>query len=199
MTVLRFVIAFKIEAEPLIEHYVLSRKKKIGLFPVYGGDNHALVLSGLGSEAAAGATDALYNEYGSPDNTLWLNIGVAGHTNLPLGTVVLANRIINRASGEHWPTVQPCSYTMASSELITVSAPENHYLPHTLYDMEAAGFYTAARQYAPAQWVQCLKVVSDNKQSPLDIFSTQQAGELMQQSRETLLQCINTLTRQETS
>ena len=51
--------------------------------------------------------------------------------------------------------------------LITVIFPKIRYTTNCLYDMEAAGFFKGARNFVGPEKVQCLKVVSDNKDSSI--------------------------------
>lgn len=199
MTTLRFVIAFKTEAIPVIGHFGLKKQNPVAGFPVFSNDQHALVLSGPGKAAAISATNHLYNLYGTTTNTFWLNFGVAGHPDLPLGTVVLAGDISESDSKNVWTTQQSFSNDMPRSHLITVNKPETQYRQRALYDMEAAGFYAAALQYAQADRVQCLKVVSDSKDFPVHTFSTRQARNLIQQAKPDLLSFIDAILEQDIS
>ncbi|MBN1379617.1 MAG: hypothetical protein JXA04_10320 [Gammaproteobacteria bacterium] len=198
MTALRMVVAFKIEASPLIEHYGLQQRKPIAEFPIFENDCHALVLSGLGSAAAAAATKYLHETCLKQQDCTWLNIGIAGHPRLAIGTVVLASQIADSSKSNSWKTSPGNSHQLPTSKLITVNTPETEYKYQALYDMEAAGFYVTALQYTQNNRIQCLKVVSDNRDSPLHTFSTQRASELMQKAKPVLLNYIDVLLKQDT-
>jgi hypothetical protein len=163
-----FVVALKAEAAPLIEHYGLRARTPKGMFSVYENENGnvALTLSGVGKTAAAAAVTYLHAVTGEPQHAAWLNIGIAGHRDHPLGTLLLAHKITDPAARRHWypPQVMPAGLT--SCELLCVDAPEAGYNSAALYDMEAAGFYAAACRCATAELAQCLKIVSDNSHSP---------------------------------
>ena len=197
MTTLRFVIAFKTEAMPVIERFGLKKQEAADDFPVFRNGQHALVLSGPGKAAAISATEYLYKLCGTTANTFWLNFGVAGHPDLPLGTIVLAGDISESDTEKVWTTQQSFASGVARSRLITVNKPETEYRQQALYDMEAAGFYAAALQYTQADRVQCLKVVSDNRDLPAYTFSTRQARKLMQQAQPDLLNFIDALLEQD--
>ena len=51
--------------------------------------------------------------------------------------------------------------------LITVIFPKIRYTTNCLYDMEAAGFFKGARNFVGPEKVQCIKIVSDNKDSSI--------------------------------
>jgi hypothetical protein len=197
MTGLRFVVAFKTEAMPIIEYFGLKQKKPPDEFPVFKNNQHALVLSGPGKAAVIAATNHLCKVSENTPDTFWLNIGIAGHPDLPIGTVVLASHISDSGSGESWATQQTFTGHLPASHLLTVTTPETHYRQKALYDMEAAGFYSTAVQFTQADRVQCLKVVSDNKDSPVHEFSARQASRLMQQAQPALISFLETLLEQD--
>ena len=53
------------------------------------------------------------------------------------------------------------------SSLTTVNFPKIRYNTNDLYDMEASGFFKAARSFVGPEKVQCLKIISDNKDSSI--------------------------------
>ena len=50
---------------------------------------------------------------------------------------------------------------------MTVIFPKIRYTTNYLYDMEAAGFFKGARNFVGPEKVQCIKIVSDNKDSSI--------------------------------
>lgn len=168
---LNLVVALKAEAAPLIEHYGLRARTPKGLFAIYENDNTALTISGVGKTAAAAAVAYLHAVTGERQHAAWLNIGIAGHRDHPLGTLLLAHKITDAYANRHWYPPQVLSSQimpakLTSCELICVDAPEAGYTGTALYDMETAGFYAAACRCSTAELVQCLKIVSDNAQAP---------------------------------
>ena len=55
-----------------------------------------------------------------------------------------------------------------------------------LRDMEAAGFYSAALQYAPPDRIYCLKVVSDNLRQPASEINARMVSRLIENRLPTL-------------
>lgn len=161
-----FVVALKAEAAPLIDHYGLRAQTPKGLFTIYARDNIALTVSGVGKTAAAAAVTYLHAVTGEPQHTAWLNLGIAGHRDLPLGALLLAHKITDKAANRHWYPPQILPTQLTGRELLCVDTPEAGYADEALYDMEAAGFYAAACRCSTAELVQCLKIVSDNAQAP---------------------------------
>jgi nucleoside phosphorylase len=161
-----FVVALKAEATPIIEFYRLRAYTPKGLFTVYERDNIKLIISGIGKTAAAAAVAYHYAISGQPEHTVWLNIGIAGHREDEIGGLRLAHKITDATTGRSWYPPQVISHTIATANLVTVENPEYDFGQASLYDMEAAGFYKLASRCATAEYVQCLKIISDNAQAP---------------------------------
>jgi hypothetical protein len=141
-----------------------------------GARTVALVISGPGRIAAAAAVAAVAATV--PD-AAWLNLGIAGHADHPLGSSFLAHRVREVASGRAWypPLVfaPPCP----TAGLTTVDTPCEDFPDDDLYDMEGAGFYEVAGRCAPHELVHCLKVVSDNREHPARDLDAARVRELI--------------------
>ncbi len=96
----------------------------------------------------------------------WLNVGIAGHSTLSVGSVRLAERIVEVGSGRAESPPALAGVEIATDALYTVDEPELRYLLMGLYDMEASGFLRAASRGVARELVQVLKIVSDNPSSP---------------------------------
>ena len=90
---MNFIVALQPEARPLIEGYKLVKRNDSSAFPVFENVNHRLIISGIGRMNAAAATGYLLSELGQPTHAI-LNLGIAGHGELPTGTPFLANRLL---------------------------------------------------------------------------------------------------------
>ena len=162
---IRFVVAMPSEAKPINRHFGLIRDNKATPYSVYRHQGVALIITGIGSEASEQATQWLHQMLPGP--AIWINAGIAGHAHLPVGEALLASEIVHQTSGRRWQTVLPASPPCGSAPLITCAAPETEYAANALYDMEAAGFYSAACAVALPEQIHCFKIVSDNPQSPV--------------------------------
>ena len=167
---MHFVVALLAEARPLIERFSLRGCAEHHAFSVFSnadGDIR-LILSGIGKVRAAAATAYLHAVSGVSSRSAWLNVGIAGHTSLPLGSMVRIHRITDAASGRSWYPSRAIKAPCAGAELVCVDRIENSYHSEAVYDMESAGFYPIAARFTSAELVQCCKVVSDNLESPVD-------------------------------
>lgn len=167
---LYLLTAMAAEARPLRDAFRLAARPAAGPFQHFAGDGVELVVTGIGKVAmaagcswlaAAGAGGWLAGRSSAPG--LWLNVGIAGHRGLPLGSALLAHQVIDRATGSSLfpPLVfePPC----ATGTVETVDRPELAYPAEHAYDMEASAFVAVARGFAGAELVQVLKVISDGK------------------------------------
>lgn len=176
---LHLVVALLPEARPLIEEWSLRPVSGSGPFRRFRGRGCRLVVSGIGREAAAEATGLLAAEAG-PGPALWLNVGLCGHRDLPVGEIRIAHKVVNRTNDETFFPPRIVSSPWPPVELHTVDEPELEYGDDAAYDMEAAGFVPAARRFATAELVQCVKVVSDNRERPARRLRSAEIRELVE-------------------
>jgi nucleoside phosphorylase len=176
---IRFVVALIPEAEPIIAHYKLEPAR--GAFPIFRGDEAALIVSGIGKSASAAATAYLQAQTEEATKGVWFNVGIAGHRDRPLGTSSLAREVIDQASGKRWRLEVPVVH-LPSDTVWTVDRTEKNYENNGLYEMEAAGFMTAATRFAPNELVQCFKVVSDNRSSSHDKITPARIHDLLEEA-----------------
>ena len=157
---LYLLTALAAEARPLRDEYRLAARPDCGPFAHFVGDGVELVQTGIGKTAmAAGCGWLAARAFETPG--LWLNVGIAGHRDLPLGSPLLAHQVLDRATGRTFypPLVfaPPCS----TGTVETVDRPELDYPLGHAYDMEASAFAEIAQKVAGAELAHVLKVVSD--------------------------------------
>jgi len=163
---LNLVIALPAEAKPLIAHFGLKRQQPDGEFPIYSARDMALVLSGVGKNAAAMATEYLFRQRKGSHHARWLNIGITGHASRPIGEAIMAQRIIDGETNREWVLnldfVPPCD----TEVLVTLNQPEFDYQRPEAFDMEAAGMIDTVSRLNPEAKAYCLKIISDNRDNP---------------------------------
>ena len=73
------------EAQPLIQHFKLTELKQFDLFRIYQSEDKeiSLTIAGVGKLNAASAVSYHYACINTNSSDIWLNIGVAGHANIP--------------------------------------------------------------------------------------------------------------------
>ena len=181
---LNIVVALPEEARPVIHHYRLKRFHDINAFPVYGNEDIRLIVSGIGKLSSATATGYLSGINGSDESSAWINVGIAGSANIPVGQAVLAHQLIDDVSQQKfYPTIF-FDTNLTTSTVTTVSSPQSEYLADSMCDMEATGFYSAALRFCSSELVHCLKIVSDNKSFHVDSVSKNIVVNLVEQNLE---------------
>lgn len=192
---MRLLVALAPEARPLIDHFRLRRRAGTDAYPIYENDAMSLVVSGVGRVRAAAAVAYLHALYGPVANVPWLNIGIAGDGTRAVGTGVLAHRIRDAATQKGWypPLIftPPCETT----EVLTVDAPMRAYPDGYAVDMEAAGFYPTACQFSTAELVHCYKIVSDNKDTPMEAVSAKATKALVAQKLDVIETLVDEVRR----
>ena len=190
------VVALAAEARPLLASH---RLQGVSGHPyrICAGEQTHLIVSGIGKVAAAAATAYLRALIGDTP-AAWLNIGIAGHGSQAVGTPLLAHKVVDAASGKpFYPTFTappPCRTTL----LHTI----DHAQPaagDAAYDMEASGFCEAAQRFATSERIHCLKIVSDNPQSPYQTLNAGKVEALIESQLDTVAQVgehLRTLSQQ---
>lgn len=170
-----FVVAHALEAAPIIEKFRLQKAKKDTVFPRYQGLAINLVICGMGKINAAAGTAylAAVTSSDSEEKPVWINVGIAGHQSLALGSATIVHKITDLQSDKAYYPL-PISTTLTSTELITVDIPERAYGLDAAYDMEGVAYWLSALKFSPLEFVHLVKVVSDNPSQNIDSLDKEQ-------------------------
>ena len=190
------VVALAAEARPLLAPY---RLQGVSGHPyrICASEQTHLIVSGIGKVAAAAATAYLRALIGDTP-AAWLNIGIAGHGSQAVGTPLLAHKVVDTASSKpFYPTFtapSPCRTTLLHTvDRVQPAAGD------AAYDMEASGFCEAAQRFATSERIHCLKIVSDNPQSPYQTLNAGKVEALIESQLDTVAQVgehLRTLSQQ---
>ncbi len=182
------ILALECEAKPIIQYYGLKRCMDETAYPVFRKQNITLTISGVGKLAAAGAVAYTQGRYGHNQPAVWLNIGVAGHASLEIGSCRIAHKIIDHETSRHWypGLLFSSSAICETAEITTVSQPESQYNQDYLYEMEAAGFIATAIRFSTLELIQSLKVISDNRTTPTRSLNAQTLTRLIENQLDTI-------------
>lgn len=165
-TAFNLILALPPEARPINRHLGLHRDQDQDRYPLYRYRHISLVISGCGTQNAAAATTWLHQVHGLRHGDIWINMGIAGHHSHALGEAFLAGSIDDTTTGEHWELTTGDVLSCPGERVVTVTEPDTGYSVDGLVEMEAAGFYRAALGCTAPDRIYCLKVVSDNRDSP---------------------------------
>ena len=186
------VVALQAEAQPLITRFGLRCESPRGMFRIYRSESMALVVSGVGKSLSAAATGYLCGCSDGWRNAPWINIGVAGHRNVDVGELIVANKIVDQSTAHSWYPPQLVS-NVVNSTLITVDKPEESYPERAAYDMEAAGFFPSATRCSSGELVQSIKVISDNPHQSIALLNARSIEQLITKNLSEIEQFINRL------
>lgn len=189
---INIISALQCEARPLIERYRLQGNARHSPFRCYQNDEMRLIVCGIGKLAAATATT--YLAASDPHRCCaWFNIGIAGHTEKTVGEPLLANRLIDAASGQQWYPAITMPLCCDSTTLTTVDRAETDYRDNTMVDMEASGFYAAASRFQSSELIHALKIISDNRYYSSDNITETSATALIADNIGTIDKTISEL------
>ncbi|MGZ5056534.1 MAG: hypothetical protein ACXWAT_16540 [Methylobacter sp.] len=161
-------IALPCEARPLIQHWHLKKDIRKHPFAIYADDERLVVITGLGKIAMAGALGYTLSMFPDIHLPVLLNLGIAGHRRHELGSLYLADKIVDAETGKKFYPQLPFSLSCQTCSVSTQTRPDSNYTENFLYDMEASAFYEMAVKFSSSELIHCLKIVSDNLQSSLE-------------------------------
>ncbi len=190
-----WVVALRPEANALIQKFNLKSFSNHLNFPIYINrkNGHALVISGVGSIKSAVATMYLNNTFKPGQFVAWINIGIAGHFQGPVGTLFQAIKVVNNDNGKSFFPGLRFSKLAEPAELCTVSSPENEFTLPVLYDMEAAGFCEIAPSLSCNELTFVMKIVSDTSEHSQSLVTKKMIADLFKKNSsiiDNLLQAI---------
>ena len=190
-----WVVALRPEANALIQKFNLKSFSNHLNFPIYINrkNGHVLVISGVGSIKSAVATMYLNNTFKPGQFVAWINIGIAGHFQGPVGTLFQAIKVVNKDNGKSFFPGLRFSKLAEAAELYTVSSPENEFTLPVLYDMEAAGFCEIAPSLSCNELTFVLKIVSDTSEQSQSLVTKKMIADLFKKNSamiDNLLQAV---------
>lgn len=167
---INFVVATHTESLPLIKFYNLKQIKSDLMFQVFKNvySNIFLIISGIGKIRSASATMYLYSVHTKLKNQVWINVGICGHKNYPVGNGYLVNKITDKSSNQNFYPIQAFSHDFFTSCCITCDKPDINYRK-SLHDMESSGFFCTALKFSTSELIHLFKIISDNRTNKINI------------------------------
>jgi len=192
MSRLCLITALPAETRPLLDSLKLrqAREKHLRL---YESERYLLLETGLGKLRAAAATAALLQS--RQDIGCAINIGIAGGC-FAYGQLVAAHHVRDASSGAQWYPHLPSASVlreMSSASVTTVDKPCENYRSGILFDMEAAGVFSAASTYLSTNQIHSIKVISDNPENAIQGINKSQVNTLLQNAMYNITQVLEVL------
>jgi len=176
--VINLVVALASEARPLVRHFRMSQDRSSTSFRVYTADHIRLVVTGVGKVNSAAGVAYLGGLDNRPDQ-VWLNVGLAGHHSLAVGTGIIALKITDQGDSRSRYPPRIADLPGIGSHVMTFDKPVEDYPASTVCDMEASAFYGIAIRFGTSELVQCYKVISDNKSTGVSTVESSMAEGLI--------------------
>lgn len=157
------VVALKDEAKPLIEYFKLAHLPEFKEFKIYKKDEVLLIISGVGKVKSAVATGYMLMKF--KDLKAVINFGICGCGDLKInvGEMLLANKVVDEATGRSFFSDIPSSHNLREFTIHTYDKPvENQKVGSIGVDMEASGFFEGALKFVKADRIFAVKLVSDH-------------------------------------
>ena len=172
--------ALPCEAEPIIQYFKLNGLKQHSLFRLYQSKDKqiSLTITGIGKLNAASAVSYHHANFNTAIDDIWLNIGVAGHANIPVGEARLINKITDQQNKSCWYPQILFKSSCDSASLITLDSPSTEY-QESIFDMEAAGFFQMAIRLGTAELIHSLKIISDNHEQSTSTVNAKSVKKLI--------------------
>ena len=154
------VVALQSEAEPIIAHFGLNAEMR-SPFKLWRNEDVILVVSGVGSIASVIATTSALSSYREISEAINIGICASSDPTRPVGKLFAVHKIVDDTTNRVYHLQRDPE--LPTAPLHTFAQPQKRKKPKVvLADMEASGFYEAARKFLPKEQIVVLKVVSDH-------------------------------------
>ena len=189
---IRWVMALKQEAQPIIECYKMKLLEGNNIFPIYKNydQSHWLIISGIGRDNSASATSYLYERSNSSKYTSWINIGIAGGGKGNYGDICLVDKIVNNSDTKtSYPDVIKKS-NFTRMELLTTDIPITDYKSKELIDMEGSAFFNIASKFCSKELIGIIKVISDGPLNDIKKLNKSKIFDLINSNLISILEIV---------
>jgi len=190
------VCAHHPEAQSTIDSLKLKRLPSAHAFPVFADQRHVLIESGQGATNVACAVGYIAGLI-TAATPAWLNLGIGGHAQYDIGTLMMAHRIVNNGNGESFYPLMGLLKDIPSATIRSFSEVNLDYRGDDIYDMEAWSFFAAASKFSTIEFIHSIKIVSDNAHTPaselVDKAARKQIAPLFQARQAIINNAIETL------
>ncbi len=160
-----------------------------------GAINMATAVGWLAAQQKTHDMQADQSQLASVTDSIWLNLGIAGHGQMALGEAFIVSASQDLLSSKTYYPPQVARRSVALSPCMSLNAPSTDYPETGGLDMECAAFFRAAARFTEAEYVQSFKVVSDTPQDSLENLNAESIHALMQPQSDNVIAYLNALMR----
>ena len=123
------------------------------------------IVSGMGANKMIQAVQWGNNLFQQQNKISWINLGIAGHKSLPVGTAVLINQASLSNNTEILDTQTKIKHHFESKSILSILQENTGYKDDYLFDMEAHAFLKETSTLSSLKQCQSIKVISDNSET----------------------------------
>jgi adenosylhomocysteine nucleosidase len=160
-----WMCALHCEAKPVIDFYRLKKNPEKAHFDLYSNNGMSCIVSGMGANKMIQAVQWGNNLFQQQNKISWINLGIAGHKSLPVGTAVLINQASLSNNTEILDTQTKIKHHFESKSILSILQENTGYKDDYLFDMEAHAFLKETSTLSSLKQCQSIKVISDNSET----------------------------------
>lgn len=192
ITSIRWVVALKAEAISIIEQYKLVSYDHKGPFPIYKSklQDIWLIVSGIGQVNSAAASIYLFEKSTKFQNSVWINIGIAGFES-SYGSIFKVDKIISHNNKKTFYPSAVVKNKIPYATLLTVDEPDTNYSKDYMIDMEGAAFYQTVSKISSHELILILKIISDNSRNEIKKINTINIQNLFKEKLPFIKECLS--------
>jgi hypothetical protein len=193
MTRVVILSALRCEVDCLIKYYNLKKKLNIHEFEVFSNKDESkyVVISGVGGVNAANLIGFLRGKEVLTNESVLINLGIAGSKNLKIGELVSVSKLskANNKKVFYPSNIRTLKFEGAYHSLKTSDVTVVNYSLE-MVDMEAYDIFISAIKYVSLENIIFLKVISDNEESHIDNINAELVDELVKENLESIIKVI---------
>ena len=162
---LNIVTAHYLEATPFINYYRLAIQRSAGGQRYYGNGEIRMLIGGQGHKNCLHSLKRYCRDFTFGDHDRWLNFGVAGSSQYPVGEVVQVERI----EAQDVATKSLVAITELSMPLVldhSIQSVETGYAENGVYEMEAMTIAMFLQRSGDLDRLSVVKLISDGPLKP---------------------------------
>jgi len=187
---IHFIVATSSESKFIIKKLKLKKIKPSSGFDFFYNDNFSLTITGLGKINSALGVAHTYFKFKGLSNNIWINIGLAGHKEEKIGTLILIDKIYDHETQKSMYPFFVKNYKIKKLNCTCYTKPNFNY-DNSLSDMESSGFFYSANKYSTKELIHSLKIISDNKFDKINFKDTKVITTIFEKNFDEIFDFIN--------
>ncbi len=183
---IHFIIATHSEARPIIDLFRLKKIKNQNKVSIYSNKNMSVTITGIGKVNSAVGVIQTFYEVSQEMNNIWINLGLAGHKDKKIGEIFSVSKISDYENNKFfYPFIN--EFKIEYDECISLGKEKKEY-NQSIFDMESSGFYDAAKKFSTKEFIQIIKVISDNESNSIEFEKKEKIYKLINKHKHKIFE-----------